>query len=138
MTDYSWAVQQALYGKLTSPAITGVQSVRDTPNTKPSASDFPFVQIGESQSVPDDVVKASDTGDGGVSEFFDIHIWSRARGQKQTKELAAIVYDRLHGVSLTVSGRVSTLSWVRNRRVFDDPDGLTRHGVISLEVIHRS
>lgn len=138
MTDYSWALQVAIRSALITPAMTGVQSVRDTPDTTPSDSDFPFIVIGESQEVPDDTVKTSGAGDGGVSEFIDLHVWSRYRGQKEAKEIAAAIYDRLHGSSLSVTGRVSALCWVRSRRIFTDTDGLTRHGVISIEVIHRS
>jgi len=138
MTDSSLAVQGAIRTALISPAITGIQSVRDTPDTTPTDSDFPFIHIGESQIIPDDTTNTASGGDGGVSEFVDLHVWSRYRGQKEVKELAAVIYDRLHGASLTVTGRASALSWVRNRQVLTDTDGLTRHGVISLEIIHRS
>lgn len=138
MSDYSWPLRQALYTALTTPGISGVTTVSNIPLTEPDASDFPFVIIGEGQLVPDDAVKGDGVTDGGVSEFVDLHVWSRARSQKETLEIASTIYDRLHGQSLTVTGRTSALCWVRDRRFFTDPDGLTRHGVLSIEVIHRS
>jgi hypothetical protein len=35
-------------------------------------------------------------------------------------------------------GRPSALAWVRTVRVITDPDGKTRHGIVSVEIIHRS
>ena len=136
MSDYSLAVQGAIYTALTSPAISGVSFVVDNPVTEPAASDFPFIQIGNSDFTPDDTDDGG--GDGGLREFFDLHVWSRYRGQKEVKEIASTIYDRFHGATLTVTGRPSALSWVRNRLILDDPDGLTRHGIVTLEIDHRS
>lgn len=136
MSDYSFALQTAIYTALTSPAISGVSFVRDHPVTEPASSDFPFIHIGESQVVPDDTDDGS--GDGGVTETVDIHVWSRYRGQSEVKSISSTVYDRLHGASLTVTGRASALAWVRNRVVLNDPDGLTRHGIVTVEISHRS
>ncbi|MEM6381086.1 MAG: DUF3168 domain-containing protein [Pseudomonadota bacterium] len=138
MTDYSFALQTALYQALTSPVISGVQSVRDTPNTTPSPEDFPFIHIGETQAVPDDADKSGSGGDEGSSEFVELHVWSRYRGQREAKLIVAEIHTRLHQAALTVPGRVSALCWVRNKQVFTDTDGMTQHGIASLEIIHRS
>lgn len=131
MSDFSFAVQAAVFAALTaaSPAIASGRIYDDPP---PDAA-FPYVEIGEGQTIPDDA-----SGDGGVAETIDLHVWSTYRGQKEAKEIAARIYDTLHGVALTVPGRASALAWVRTRRIFRDPDGVTRHAVVSVEVIHRS
>ena len=136
MTDSSFALQTAVYAALTTPALAEVSKVVDHPITDPQASDFPFVQIGDEDYQPDDTDDGG--GDGGVGEFITVHVWSRYRGKKQAKAICSEIYDRLHGASLTVTGRASALCWVRSRLILNDPDGLTRHGVVNIEIIHRS
>lgn len=132
MTAYSWNLQKAIFSLLNgnSPTIVGGRIYDDVPQN----ATFPFIEIGESQGIPDD----TSLGDQGMSEFIDLHVWSRYRGKRQIKELMDDIHTALHGVSLTVTGRVSALSWVRNVRMFLEPDGMTRHGIVTIEVIHRS
>lgn len=140
MSDDAWDLQQALFATL-SAALSLLPQDRiydNVPDSVSSASApdsaFPYVQIGEGQALPDD----SSGDDRGMAETIDLHVWSRYAGQKQAKQIMAQIKDALHGVSLSVPGRASALSWVRGMRVFLDPDGRTRHGVVSVEIIYRS
>lgn len=105
----------------------------------PQSVVFPWIEIGDRQIIPDDTSSSLVPGgsDAGVSDFFDLHVWGR-NGRKEIEDLLGDIHNRLHGVDLAVTGRVSALSWVRNFRDLRDPDGITIHGVISVEVIHRS
>lgn len=128
MTDYHWALQTALFS-----AISGVAGGRvyDAP---PQEVSFPHVVIDGGQSIPDD----TSGGDDGMSEFFDLHVWSRYRGWKEAKQIVSAIYDALHGTSLTVTGRTSALAWVRTTRPLRDPDGISRQIVVTIEIIHRT
>jgi len=132
MSDHSWNLQQTIYTLLTgeSPSIAGDRIYDDVPQNVT----FPYVEIGDGQVIPDDTSSA----DEGFSEFIDLHVWSRYRGKKEIKQIFGQIHAALHGVALSVTGRASALSWVRNVRQFLDPDGVTRHGVVTVEVIHRS
>lgn len=101
-------------------------------------SEFPYVQIGETDALPDDASTSAGTGDDGEVETVTLHVWSRYQGQKEVKNIMQQIKSLLHNQALTVSGRASALAYVRSRRNFTDPDGRTRHGVVSVEVIHRS
>lgn len=92
---------------------------------------FPYVEMGESQALADDV-----TGADGFDEFLTLHVWSRYRGDKEAKQICSDIRSALHARSLTVAGRTTAHAWVREIRVFDDPDGLTRHGVVSVRIQH--
>lgn len=142
MSDASWELQKAVVTLLkTGNAIASGRIYDRVPDSASSAtapdSEFPFVAIGEMDSIPDDVDGASGRDDGEM-ETLTLHIWSRYAGQKEVKEIMQQIKDKLHNVNLTVTGRNSALAWVRSRRSFMDPDGRTRHGVMSIEVIHRS
>lgn len=125
-------VQKAIYDALVAAPISGVRHIRDTAITKPSDNDFPFIEIGNSQDIPDDA-----GGDEGVSHFIDIHSYSRADGQKQIKQIAQAIRDALHGADLTVSGKVSAHCWLDSARTMQDRDGETRHCIQTFQIIHR-
>ncbi len=134
----SHEVQKAVFDALTAAAISDVTTIRDTPILEPSPADYPFIQIGSSQTIPLDTNGSDGTGDDGVEEFFDIHSWSRTTGQKQIKEIMSAIYAALHHQNLTVTGRPSVLCVFDGGRVIDDPDGQTRHSIQTFKITHRS
>lgn len=140
MSDASWELQKALLAALTDSSpqtLTVYDRVPDQASAE-SAPDsaFPYVQIGEMDALPDDVDGGSGRDDGEV-ETITLHVWSRYQGQKEVKQIMQQVKDQLHNQSISFSGR-SGICWVRSRRSFMDPDGKTRHGVMSIEVTHRN
>lgn len=132
MSDFSHGAQAAIYALLAtgSPTVAEGRVYDDVPDNPT----YPFVQIAGSQMIPDDL----DPGDNGVSEFFDLHVWSRERGFKQARNIMGAIKDILHKASLTIPGRASAHCWVRGDRLFREEDGTTRHGIVSIEIIHRS
>lgn len=143
MTDASWNLQTALFNLLKSanPSIAGGSVYDNLPDSVASAtapdSAFPYIQIGEVDLVPDDVDSVSGRDDG-VVETITLHVWSRYAGQKEVKQIAQQIKDLLHDTQITVSGRSSALAVVSMFRAFLDPDGKTRHGVLTVEVTHRN
>lgn len=132
MSGFGAALQKGLYSHLVgrSPAIADDRIYDDVPQNVT----YPFVEIGDTQDIPDD----TSGGDRGMSTFVDLHTWSRYRGKLQVKQIQDQLHGALHGVSLSIAGRVSALAWVRSQRAFNDADGVTRHGVTTVEIIHRS
>jgi hypothetical protein len=128
----SWALQQLVYARLIAfagvTALVG-QRVYDAPNLKTVT--FPYVSFGPSDIVTDD----ADCIDG-VIETLQIDVWSRRSGGKQeAKQIANAVKAALHdfhaepAAGALVSLRVATI------RIFNDPDGITTHGVVTVEAI---
>ncbi len=131
MSSHSWGLQSGTYAVLDGAAIAGVTRITDHKITDPANIDFPFIEIGEAQFVPDDTV----TSNGG-EEFLDLHVWSRYSGQKEVKEIMGAIHSALHQTALTVSGLSSCFAYVENARVLDDPDGLTKHGVVTVRFFY--
>lgn len=127
-----WALTQAIWAALSaeSPSIAGDRIYQQIP----AAKVFPYVEFSTSQSIPDD----ASPGDEGEHSFIDLIIWSRYRGFKEIEEIYWQIRDALHQASLSVSGRASAISHVRSFRTISDPDGITRHGVVTVEISHRS
>lgn len=134
MSNPSWDIQSAIYALLTnvSPDIAagGVHA--------PAGADvaFPYVEIGESQIVTDDV-QCADGGD----EFITLHVWSRpAQGlsYEEVKRISASVKTALHGARLTGDSLGHAVAWVQTQRFMRDPDAMTLHGTLDVRVQHYS
>lgn len=143
MTDASWNLQTALYGLLTAnSAIASGRIYDDVPDASASAtapdSAFPYVHIGEMDTVPMDVDGSGGSRDDGVMETINLHVWSRYQGWMEVKQIMQQIKNLLHDTEIDVTGRSSALAVVSMMRTMLDPDGKTRHGVVTVEVTHRN
>jgi hypothetical protein len=131
MSDGSAALQTALYTLLTgaNPAICAGRIYDDVPQ-EPT---YPFVEIGDSQAIGDDVTCSE-----GKDEFVTLHVWSREPSKKAVKDIIGQIHALVHDATLAVAGRASAHAWVRDSRTLNDPDGITRHGVVTIRVIHHA
>jgi hypothetical protein len=125
-------VQTAIFAILDADAtlsalVTGVFD--DVPE---SYTDFPYVTLGE------DVLTEFDT-DGllGFRVSVTIHCWSQYKGQRETKLIQDAIYRALHHIDVTVSGYNMVLSRQVDQTSERDPDGMTRHGVQTFEILIR-
>ena len=99
MTSASWALQQAIFAKLTaSEAVASAvgERVFDMP---PRDTVFPCITIGDGgESNWDTATEA------GSQHSLAVHVWSRAGGHKQAKLAAEAVRETLDGAALTLGG----------------------------------
>lgn len=148
MSAYLDAAQRALYTRLKGSIAAVGPRVYDDP---PQNVVFPWLEIGDRQVIPDDATSNVTLGgsDDGVEDYFDLHVWSRGSppapgkpakksGKQECNEIIDALHGLLHQQTLTITGRTSALMWITNVRVLLDPDGMTRHGVVSLKIIHRT
>lgn len=141
MSDHSSAVQKVLYATLTRAPAIAAGGFFD--GVAPADVAFPHGEIGPQETVPDDASTENDAPDGdngdeGLSDTFDLHLWSRYDGRAEIMRMVAEIHRRLHRKTLNVPERASAHSWVRSVRILLDDDGITRHGVVTVEIIHRS
>jgi len=121
------AIFNILSGDSTLDTLIGNNRIYDE---VPQGSAYPYVEIGDETTI-DNGVKDKD----GQEFTQTIHIWSRYRGSKETKEIAERIYTLLHNSAISVTGA----SFVNCRNEFFtillDDDGLTRHGVMRFRVV---
>lgn len=136
MSAFIQETQKAVYDTMagTSPPLAAGGVFDYAPETVT----YPFIQIGDSQVIPNDASNTDDVSDDGVDSFLDVHVWSRYRGAKEVNEITSLIYTLFHNRTLTISGRASALCWIDSTRIVRDPDGITRHGVSTLRITHRS
>lgn len=140
-SDYTGNLQAAIFSALraASPIIAGGRIFDAVPvGIDSTDSNFPYVVIGETQAIADDTSAPGSVSDDGVVGYVTLHVWSRYRGKAEVHAVASQIKGALHEVDLTVIGRASALCWIDSTIVMDDPDGITRHGIVTCRVIHRT
>lgn len=93
----------------------------------PSPVTYPYVTIGEAQTIRDDATCIS-----GGRVFLTLHGWSQAVGFPEVERIADAVVESLHLAPLMLAtNRLISLMHLQTR-TFRDPDGLTSHAVIEF------
>jgi hypothetical protein len=93
----------------------------------PSAAVYPYVTLGEAQSIQDDAECIT-----GEKIYLTLHAWSQAVGFPEVKRVAAAVKDSLHMAPLDLPSYRLVSIMHRQTRTFRDADGATSHAVIEL------
>lgn len=125
------AVQAAVYAVLVAANVAGGRVYDDPENNVPDDWTDVYVDLGEQQYIGRDVQCAS-----GGTDYLTLHVYGRQAGKKDVQAVAAEIHAALNGVSLAVTGRTLATAYVTNVNSFRDPDGRTRHGVVTVEVVN--
>jgi hypothetical protein len=119
-------VQKAIVDALKLPVAIAGGRIHDR---VPENPEFPYLSIGSEQVLDD-----GNTCDDGWEVFSDIHVWSRAVGYVEAKQIMASAVDRIKAIS-TITGHTLIAVEVEDTRMLRDPDGLTSHGIVSAKFI---
>jgi hypothetical protein len=135
MLDPALAVQKAIRARLTGAsavvALVSASSILDR-NERPAPS--PSIILGEDQVI--------DTGtmiDRSVVRVHStIHIWKEEQGLTGVKAIAGAVWKAIKTGRLALdSGLVCGDCRVNDTRFIRDPDGVTSHGIVTVETLVR-
>lgn len=129
MSVGQFALQSSIYTALNVSAITSTLAC-GVYDEVIEGNSYPFITLGEETAID-----YSTNNLVGAETTINIHIWSRYKGSKQTKEIMDKVHDLLHDVSLTVSGVNLINLRFEYSDIMRDPDGITRHGVMRFRAI---
>lgn len=93
--------------------------------------EFPYISFG-----PADVIDDDAEGIIAGEHSLQIDIWSQySGGKKEAYRIVDIVKKSLHHFEADLSGNALVDMRVVSRRVIDDPDGITSHGIVQLEAM---
>ena len=131
----AWELQKAVYAVLSTDAALLASAVTGVFDDVDEDYDgFPYITVGE-----DNIVERDTDGSEGYTASITVHTWSRVKGQQEVKTLQGLVYTALHRVPLTITGFDCILCRQTEQISLRDPDGQTRHGVQTFElIIYRS
>jgi hypothetical protein len=91
---------------------------------------FPYVSLGPVTAIPFDA-----QGLRGSDMLFTLHLWTRTPGAIGMRLLAAQVYAALHWHALTLDAGTAVMCRINGRREITDPDGITSHGMLDLQIL---
>lgn len=103
----------------------------DVPQAAQSESNtaFPFVVVGDM-----DVRDWSTDTEVGFESDFEIHVWSRYSGKKELSNIMSAVHNALNRQALTYESFSVLDILFDTMRTFLDPDGRTRHGIMTFTI----
>lgn len=129
MIDPSLPVQRAVFAVL-SAALGATARVYDDVPLDPAgkvSARFPYVHIGE-----DHVISDADQCHDASSVFVTAHVWSRALGKGEVKTIMAAVCLALDAPLAVVGFGVISALVSDGPRHMTDPDGQTKHSVVTV------
>jgi len=129
MSVGQFALQSSIYSALNVSAITTTLAC-GVYDEVIEGNSYPFITLGEETAID-----YSTNNLVGAETTINIHVWSRYKGSKQTKQILDKIHDLLHDVSLTVSGVNLINLRFEYSDIMRDPDGITRHGVMRFRAI---
>lgn len=129
MTDPAIHVQGAYVARLKAQVPAVASRVHDR---APQDVQFPFLQIGDIQTVEDgaDCIDATEV-------TVTLHVWSRAPGRAECRQIAGACRAALHEwlPDLSAQGFRCVEHMHRDTRTLGDPDGITSHGVLTFRLL---
>lgn len=96
----------------------------------PKRASYPYAVIGDDSFIPFD----TDTTVG-RDVIASIHIWDNYNGKKRIKEIMGEIDSILNRANLAITGYHSINCVFDSSDVFLEPDGKTRHGVITFRLL---
>ncbi|ALJ98225.1 Hypothetical protein BIBO1_3044 [Brucella inopinata BO1] len=127
--NISEELQRYLYAKLrTVPEVTTLAGGR-VYDRVPEDKTFPYISFGPSDIVDDgaECIEAE-------THTIQLDAWSRAVGKGECKNLVDGVKKALQRDTPELSDNAIVEMTVPFTRVVTDPDGLTTHGIIQVEI----
>jgi Protein of unknown function (DUF3168) len=131
MPSPAWSLQQAMFGALSADAaLTALLGAGRIYDDVPQATSPPYVVLG-----PITARDWSTATEAGTEHVIALHVWSRARGKKQTHDIMETVRAALHDQPLSVSGYRLVNLRHESSDIRRDPDGETIHGTLRFRAV---
>ncbi|MDH6265536.1 hypothetical protein M2360_000926 [Rhizobium sp. SG_E_25_P2] len=99
----------------------------------PSTAVFPYGQLGEEQVIDD----GNSCGDA-WEVYLDLHLWSRPDdgSKRELKDQAKAAGAAIKGIGASaIAGLRITDIVAESFRAIDDPDGITKHGILTIRAL---
>ncbi|AVO36600.1 DUF3168 domain-containing protein [Pukyongiella litopenaei] len=122
-------LQKAIYDTLVADAGVAALIGDRIYDGRPETSAFPCITFGPSDSDPEDMECVN-----ARTETVQLDVWARDQGRMRPgKEIMDAVRDALHLADLSLTVNALVLIRVEGMRLFMDTDGVTAHGVITVQ-----
>ena len=131
MPSASWALQQAVFAALAEDAallaLLGGPRIYDD---VPQGTAFPYVTFALSQ-----VRDWSTSTEAGAEHTLTLHVWSQAKGRKETHEIMSALGSALHEQPLSLTGHRLINLRLEQSDARRETDGETYHGIVRFRAV---
>src|SRR5512145_2040941 len=131
MPSPTWSLQQSIFAALSADAaLTALLGAGRIFDDVPQGTPLPYVAFG--RAAERDWSTASEDG---TEHIVTLHVWSAARGKKQTHEVLGALRAALHDRPLGLVGHSLINLRHEHSEIRRDPDGETIHGIARFRAI---
>lgn len=134
----SAALQQAVYDRLdgfaaltTLLGTAGIRTRVTQPAEPEDTAPFPYVTFELPSITPFDTKT-----DNGGRAIIRCHVWSRSQSELTRRAVEDQLYAALHLYDLPISGVSTMICRFDTKTEFDDPDGVTNHGIVDFVCVY--
>jgi len=124
--DTSHALQKFIFGKLTTDSGIAAVVAQRVYDRVPKSAVLPYIEFGDDEIQPEDAECLIECDD----IYVTLHVWSRAPGRVEAKDIAGALVRALSEQEGTQNGYVIQSLTHDSTRILSDPDGLTTHAVV--------
>lgn len=132
MSSASWALQTAIFAALAADA--GIKAVLGDPprvyDEVPRNAAMPYLVIGDDKET--DWNTSTDTG---TEHALILHVWSRARGRKESKAIADAIRTALDDANLAPPGHTLIGIKYQSAEFLRQTDGQTYHAILRFRAV---
>jgi hypothetical protein len=121
----AWSLQQSIFAALAADAaLTAVLGAGRIFDDVPQGTALPYVTLGQAT-----LRDASTATEDGTEHVVTVHVWSDARGKKETHAILAAIRAALHDAPPALAGHRLVNLRHELSEVRREPDGATIHGL---------
>ncbi len=127
----AWSLQQSIFAALTADAaLTALLGAGRILDDVPQGTALPYVTLGQTA-----LRDASTSTEDATEHSLTVHVWSDARGKKETHAILAAIRSALHDQPLALVGHRLVNLRHELSEVRRDPDGATLHGLARFRAL---
>jgi hypothetical protein len=127
----AWSLQQSVFAALTADtALTALLGAGRIFDDVPQGTALPYVTLGQAT-----LRDASTSTEEAAEHSLTVHVWSGARGKKETHAVLAAIRAALHDRSLALAGHRLVNLRHEFSEVRRDPDGETIRGTARFRAV---
>lgn len=131
MTAPANELQKAVFGALTADAgLTGLLGGAKIYDHAPANVVFPYVTFGRTS-----IYDWSTGTESGTEQLFTLHVWSKAKGKKETQDIMEKAQARLHDQPLTLVGHALVNCRLEFAEARHDEDLGVYHGLLRFRAV---
>lgn len=124
-------VQKALFEALASDAaLTAMLGGKKIFDHAPADVRFPYVTFGRTS-----LYDWSTSTESGTEQFFTLHVWSKAKGKKETLAIMDEVRSRLHDADIALGTHDLVSLRFETGEVRYDEDVAVHHGLLHFRAV---